>query len=483
MRPTLFGTVAGSAGLPFDNIAMTHAGLWDLQKVRTDYAGDAVRVGLAADSGATTLDIGFLADGSFDMAAYSAFGTGSERIITWYDQSGNGFDLSRAWSAANCPIIRTSTYNSKPCVYFASGNALINAGFTDWNGLADVNLFIARRLEGPGSGVVAGGTNSNSYMLINTNRIVYWTITGSNQYYNQARTAGALDRYQFQGSGMPRTKFWENTIALTADVEASAPGATFPNQTGLAVNSIPDGTQGSSLECFAMYYLGQSLSDPNVTAINTALNDSYFTFTASQIACCGDSLTLNSANGGSAAPGAYPNVLDTSLSSLTGTTWNLFPLASSAEAGAATARVLQIIESPNNVFDQIDTHYPNHIVVAWAGTNDIGAGGTAAAALTGSLNITTPAYARGASVYYLNMLPRQDLGAGNAAFEASRLTYNAGLAAALGATATVVDVAGIAQLQDPNDTNYYISDKVHLNDAGNALVAAVVAAAIEADIA
>ncbi len=482
MRPTLFGTLAGSVSLPFDNISMTHAGLWDLQKVRTDYTGYAVRAALTADSGATTLDIGFLADGSFDMAAYSAFGTGSERIVKWYDQSGNGFDLARAWSAANCPIIRTSTYNSKPCVYLASGNALINAGFTDWNGLADVNFFMARRLRGPVSGVPWGGTNSNVYASIVPDRIIYWTISGSNQYYLQARTAGALDRYQFEGSGTPRTKFWGNTVQLTADIAASAPGATFPNQTGLALNSIPDGSQGSSLECFAFYYLGQSLTPGEVTLINNALNDSYFALTASQIFCCGDSLTLNSANGGPSDPDAYPNLLDATLSAYTGTAWNLWDLNQTGEAAAQTERVLQLMEGADTTLDNIDIHYPNHVVVAWAGTNDIGAGDSAATALTGSLNITTPAAARGATVYYLNMLPREDLGGGNAAFEASRLTYNAGLAATLGATATVVDVAGIVELQDPTDTNYYVGDSVHLNDAGNALVAAAVAAAIEADI-
>jgi len=485
MRPTFFGTIAGSSSLPFDNISMDHVGIWDLIKRRTAYEGYAVRAGLAADSGATTLDIGFNADGSFDMDAYEAFGTGSERIITWYDQSGNGFDLTRAWSAVTCPIIRTSTYNSKPCVYLAGGNALINAGFTDWNGLADVNFFMARRLFGPGNGASFGGVPSDGYPSGgDPNRITYWQIAGGvyKTYNYNARTAGSLDRYRFAGGGATKIRFYENTAELTAASSSGSPSATFPNQTGLGLNALADGSQGNNLECFAFYYVGQDLSADSVTIINEALNISYFTFTDSQIFCCGDSLTLNSANGGPSDPDAYPNLLDASLSSLTGTTWNLFPISTSAEPGASTTRVLQLMEGADSVLDQIDTHYPDHIVVAWAGTNNLGAGGLAADALTGSLNITTAAQVRGATVYYLNMLPRQDLGAGNAAFEAARTTYNAGLVAALGSTATVVDVAGIPELADPNDTDYYLSDKVHLNDAGNALVANVVAAAIEADL-
>ena len=48
MRPTFFGTIAGQEALPFDNISMAHAGLWNLHKARTAYTGYAVRAAVAA---------------------------------------------------------------------------------------------------------------------------------------------------------------------------------------------------------------------------------------------------------------------------------------------------------------------------------------------------------------------------------------------------------------------------------------------------
>lgn len=455
-------------------------GIWSLQLSNPAYTGYAVRAGLAADSGATTLDIGFNADGSFDMDAYEAFGTGSERIVTWYDQSGNGYDLTRSWSATLCPIVRTSTYNNQPCVYFNGGNYLTNASFNAWNGLTDVNLFLARRLVGPGNGVTVGSVSMDTYPAGGfPNRPVYWQIGVASTFDYYARTAGCLEHYQYDGNGATKLRYFANTVEVSATT-TGVPSGTFPNQTGLALNALADGSQGNNFECFAFLYAGENLSSPTINDINVWLNHYFFTFTDSQIFCCGDSLTINSANGGPSDPDAYPNLLTTSLSAYTNTAWNLLNLNQTAEAGAQTERVLQLMESADTCLDQIDTHYPNHVVVAWAGTNDLAAGDSAATALTGSLNITTPASVRGATVYYLNMLPRKDLGAGNAAFEASRTTYNAGLVATLGATATVVDVASL--LPDCEDLTYYLSDKVHLNDAGNAVVANAVAAAIEAGI-
>lgn len=480
---------SGTAKL-FDSFSTSHLGIWSLQKERTDYTGYAVRAGLAADSGATTLDIGFLADGSFDMATYSAFGTGSERIVKWYDQSSNGFDLSRAWSATLCPTIRTSTYNNVPCIFFgAAGGSLGNAGFDDWSGLTDLNLFLARKLSAVYNGyAIANTAASRAIYQGSLNRNTWWGAIGSadNQFQNTINTAGNFLRCQFNGAGADdaaKGPLYLNTFAESRDTWDGTWPTTYPSGAGFYING--DNTGGNcqySCEHFAVYYVGQALTAPQVTAINSSVNARFFTLTDSQLFCTGDSLTLNSANGGPSSSGAYANILKASLDIYTGTTWNLFDLTLDAEAAATAVRVLQINQGNANVLDQIDVHYPNHVVVAWAGTNDLATGSTAAAALTASVNLATASFNNRASVYYINMLPRQDLGAGNAAFEASRTTYNAGLVAALSGIATVVDIASISQLQDPTNTTYYVGDNVHLNDAGNALVAAAVAAAIEPNI-
>lgn len=467
---------------------MTHAGLWDLQKVRTDYTGYAVRAGLAADSGATTLDIGFLADGSFDMATYSAFGTGSERIVKWYDQSGNGLDLSHSWSATLCPIVRTSAYNGKPSVYF-NGGSLANAGFTDWNGSAHVNVIAAIKPGNTGAGYLwaGGGQGHGSYFIVNgTSGQNLWQQWQSScrEFYNYATGyGGSLYSWLYdgtQGTAANRLKLNFNTVDMLVTSTVGTTPATFESETGFVLNGI-DGGQALIADYFAVYYLGQATDAPTLTALESSLNTRYLSPSGAQLFCLGDSLTSNSANGGAADPDAYANLLTDNLDSGTAIEWSLYALNSTSEGGADTERVLELNSVGAGALVNIDTHYGNSVTVCWAGTNDLYDGDSAATALTGSVALAQACKDWGATVYYINMLPRLNT-LNDPVFEASRVTYNAGLAAAMNGIATVIDVASLPQLDDPTDTNYYLGDQVHLNDAGNAVVAAAVAAVIEANL-
>ncbi len=122
------------------------------------------------------------------------------------------------------------------------------------------------------------------------------------------------------------------------------------------------------------------------------------------------------------------------------------------------------------------------ITDAGTGTHTLTPTTSAAFALVGSAALAqTWLDAKASDVYYLNMLPRTDLGAGNAAFAAARTTYNAGLAAALPAGVTLINVAGIPELADSTDLSYYI-DGVHLTLAGYTLIAQKVFEAIEPNL-
>ena len=91
-----------------------------------------------------------------------------------------------------------------------------------------------------------------------------------------------------------------------------------------------------------------------------------------------------------------------------------------------------MMEGSSGPLDRIDTHYDNTIVCAWAGTNDFAIDlDTVADVKTGCVNIATPAQARGADVYFGNMIVRTDLGAGNGAFETKRGTSNSEIATSL----------------------------------------------------
>jgi lysophospholipase L1-like esterase len=475
---TLFPVTA----LPFDNIPMTHAGLWDLQKQRTDYTGYAVRAGLAADSGATTLDIGFTAQGEFDMAAYSAFGTGSERIVTWYDQSGNGFDLTRAWSATLCPIIRTSSYNSLPCVYFSQGS-LGNAAFTDWNSLADCNLVAAINYGAANGLVFSGntGTGRSTYAVDGSPQ--YWFVNGWSSYntFTSIMTkVGQINRWLFDGGAatdLLRAPYSKNNVSQSGSAGAAI-GTTLPASTGIWLNGAQDGNGGGAGSCNAeywgAYYIGQDITAEWTTLYNAILTQKFGASSLnSNLWINGDSLSVSYNTNVTDITQAWPNLLNDGLETLTGTTWTVGNFnGTTAEVAADLARILQLFNA--NIKPYRDSLKANDICTLWGGTNDLAAGTAAATALTSFTSALTAIYDAGfvmsnGLVPCLNMLPRTDLGAGNAAFESKRTTFNSGFAAAIAGKGMLIDVAAITELADSTNLTYYI-DGVHPSTLGYSLI-------------
>lgn len=90
---------------------------YSLRKLRTAYTGSAIRVRRSSDN--AEQDINFV-NGDLDTASLLTFcGAGNGFITTWYDQSGNGFNVTN-FTAAQQPSIVTSgvivTMNGKPAI-------------------------------------------------------------------------------------------------------------------------------------------------------------------------------------------------------------------------------------------------------------------------------------------------------------------------------------------------------------------------------
>ncbi|MFN8777056.1 MAG: arabinofuranosidase catalytic domain-containing protein, partial [Flavobacteriales bacterium] len=98
-------------GLTFGQITLDNLGLsasepaevaFSLRKMSTVYTGPAIQVRRSSDN--ATQNIGFTAGGDLDQAALLAFvGSGNGFVSIWYDQSGNGRDVTAA--IANQPQI------------------------------------------------------------------------------------------------------------------------------------------------------------------------------------------------------------------------------------------------------------------------------------------------------------------------------------------------------------------------------------------
>lgn len=124
---TLGGPImAAPAGLLLDTYPNA-AFAYSFRKLRTAYAGSAVRIRRSSDS--TELDVGFSGD-DFDAAAAAAFiGGGSGFGVTWYDQSGNSRNVVQA-TAADQMAYAAAGVNNLPSFVGAEGKFLGLTGIT-----------------------------------------------------------------------------------------------------------------------------------------------------------------------------------------------------------------------------------------------------------------------------------------------------------------------------------------------------------------
>ena len=82
------------------------------------------------NSSGTNLDVGF-SSGYVDTSAIASHvGSGDGRVTIWYDQSGNGRDISQASTSAMPRVYIAGTaqnINGKLSAYFDGGDRLVSA--------------------------------------------------------------------------------------------------------------------------------------------------------------------------------------------------------------------------------------------------------------------------------------------------------------------------------------------------------------------
>ncbi|MBK8173650.1 MAG: fibronectin type III domain-containing protein [Sandaracinaceae bacterium] len=95
---------------------------YGLRKLRTAYAGSAVRVRRATGG---TSDIGFASNGDLDSATLTTFCAATNCFITdWYDQSGNFRDFSQATTTKQARIVNAGVIDlagGQPAAVFSGG--------------------------------------------------------------------------------------------------------------------------------------------------------------------------------------------------------------------------------------------------------------------------------------------------------------------------------------------------------------------------
>jgi hypothetical protein len=222
---------------------------YSFRKLRTEYAGSAVRIRRSSDS--TEQDIGFVGT-DFDTASAATFiGGGTGFITTWYDQSGNAANALQP-TAASQPSYNATGIGGKPSIVTDGSDDLLRTGVAAVTIGAQTKasmFFIAMTLTGDtaaNSRFCSYTANGQANDWDNTGSGVFalWDAVSTPAFRNSSAIAGivsfALD------TGYRFSTIWDGTNVTTYrnDLTNSAANALAFGATGsvnIAANSGFDG--------------------------------------------------------------------------------------------------------------------------------------------------------------------------------------------------------------------------------------------------
>jgi hypothetical protein len=153
---------------------------WSMRKLRTAYTGSAIRVRRSSDN--TESDIGFTALGNLNTTALTTFvGSGDGFVTTWYDQSGNGVNLTQT-TAGNQPQIVSSgtilTQSGKPSMSFNGTTNNFDCASTTIS-ITDSSLFITYKQNAAAQASILALQSGASYYFLNYSSTIYYATTAT----------------------------------------------------------------------------------------------------------------------------------------------------------------------------------------------------------------------------------------------------------------------------------------------------------------
>jgi hypothetical protein len=263
-------TVTASATLLLD-LYPDAAAAYSLRKLRTAYAGSAIRVRRSSDN--TEQDIGFTALNVLDEAALTTFcGVGNGFVTTWYDQSGNARNATQATAANQPRIVNSGVVElqiDKPALRFILANQQFLRTST-FNLNTPINSFSVFKYTFL-NGFVFDGVSVNRHRIY-TSTTTIMTLFGSdgkdNLTYNDASgviNKNYLSDFLMAGANT-RWQLNNNTELLASWNNGSTDGVTF----GKAGGTISTFFYTGFISEYILYPNNQNTNSINIKSnINT----------------------------------------------------------------------------------------------------------------------------------------------------------------------------------------------------------------------
>jgi len=246
---------------------------YSVRKLRSVYTGNALEVRRASDS--ATQDIGF--NGSnLDTTTLSSFCASTDCFVrTWYDQSGNGRNLTQTTTTLQPKIVSSGTiYTEAGKVYFQTDGTddyLITSNFglvhpstyfVVFNNVPSVNHQYDALVEATNS------TNDIALLLNNDTTLLIWTDVAGAVSATIASNTRQLASAKLLGSGAGSTLRINNNTESTG-----SPTNANPNGIIIGKNNF-GGSPGQFRYSELIVYSGAQSSD-NQTKIRNDINRYY----------------------------------------------------------------------------------------------------------------------------------------------------------------------------------------------------------------
>ena len=251
-------------------------GAYSLRKLRSAYASYCIKVRRSSDN--TTQDIGFV-DNVLDTASLLTFtGANSGYIDTWYDQSGNGRNLTQSTTSQQPLIVSSGTINktnNNPSIYFdpTASNYLYAATAANWKFLhySNTSVFTVARcgtVTDPEdvytvwatTGSVAG-SRYGAYLLHDTRS----SVPRDRVLLHLVQTGTVIINIQTAGDTPANAQFLASLICKPADATAAEKSALQTNNgTPRKNNTATGGVQDA--DPIHPLYLGMGLNSSGVGA-------------------------------------------------------------------------------------------------------------------------------------------------------------------------------------------------------------------------
>jgi hypothetical protein len=271
------------------------AAAYSVRKLRTAYTGACIRVRRSSDN--AEQDIGFSGN-DLDTAALLAFvGSGNGFVTTWYDQSGNGLNLTQPTAGTQMRIVNSGVLEIEPTTnkvgirglfanqtWMTAGNVL-NIGGNSMVSFGLGNLTSPNSATGFYGKTVATGFPGRYALLKEANNIISLVQRSNGAVTNAIQSGIGADTQKLYNQSVilnDANRLFVNNVNVATNTNSS--NITIGASTWrFIVGSYSNSNDTAILPNFwydrwlqeLIIYIGPSTNLPTINDVNTLINNYY----------------------------------------------------------------------------------------------------------------------------------------------------------------------------------------------------------------